>query len=138
MTDKSLLRFQNPSALPQPKGYSQVAEITGTGRIILISGQVPMDSTGAIVGAGDFQEQVKHAFTNLKHALEAAGGSFANVAKLNYYCVEAVPASELPLLREIRDQFVNVENPPASTFVFVSRLVRPEWLIEIEATAVIR
>jgi len=75
-------------------------------------------------------------FANLNEALKSAGGTFADVVKLNYYCVDRVDRAQLPALREIRDQFVNIQTPPASTFVFVRDLVRPEWLIEIEAVAV--
>ncbi|HYL98446.1 MAG TPA: RidA family protein, partial [Blastocatellia bacterium] len=59
------------------------------------------------------------------------------VIKLNYYCVDTVEAAELATVREIRDQYVNRDNPPVSTFVVVRRLVRPEWLIEVEAVAVV-
>ena len=133
----SSFRLFNPEALPPPLGYSQVAEISG-GKLVHIAGQVSLDASGALVGDGDFPAQVERTFQNLKAAVEAAGGTFADVVKLNYYCVESVSAVRLPALRDIRDRFVNVEKPPVSTLVFVSRLVRPEWLIEIEATAVVR
>lgn len=76
-------------------------------------------------------------FENLKAAVEAAGGDFHSVIKLNYYCAESVDPSQIPIVREIRDEYVNTRSPPASTFVVVKRLVRPEWLIEIEAVAVV-
>jgi enamine deaminase RidA (YjgF/YER057c/UK114 family) len=57
--------------------------------------------------------------------------------KLNYFCVEAVDPSLIPQMLKVRDQFVDTTNPPVSTFVVVKRLVRPEWLIEIEAIAVV-
>ena len=71
-------------------------------------------------------------------ALAAAGASFSDVVKLNYYSAESVPDSEIPVLREVRNQFLNTQLPPASTLVFVSRLVRPDWLVEIEAVAAVR
>ena len=74
---------------------------------------------------------------NLQPAVEAAGGNFHNVIKLNYYCVDSVDPSLQPTVREIRDKYVDTSHPPASTFVVVRRLVRPEWLIEIEAIAVV-
>ena len=71
-------------------------------------------------------------------ALAAASTTFDNVIKLNYYCSDAVDlAVDLPVLREIRDAFVNAAAPPASTFVVVRRLVRPGWLIEVEAVALV-
>jgi enamine deaminase RidA (YjgF/YER057c/UK114 family) len=130
-------RLFNPEELSTPRGYSHVAEIRG-GKLVHIAGQVALDPSGALVGENDFPSQVERVFQNIKTAVEAAGGTFVDVVKLNVYCVEKVDADRLPVFREIRDRFVNVERPPVSTFVFVSRLVRPEWLIEIEATAVVR
>jgi enamine deaminase RidA (YjgF/YER057c/UK114 family) len=61
----------------------------------------------------------------------------ADIIKLNYYLVADVDQAIVPKLRPIRDRYINVENPPASTFVVVSRLMRPGWMIEIEAIAAI-
>jgi enamine deaminase RidA (YjgF/YER057c/UK114 family) len=123
--------------LPPPAGFSQIAAIPPGRQLFAISGQMSRDSQGELVGPGDFLAQVTQAFENLRLAAEAAGGSFANIVKLNYYCVAAVPQTELAVIREVRDRFVDTQDPPASTFVFVSRLVREEWLIEIEALAVV-
>ncbi len=131
-------RLFNPEGLSKPRGYSHVVEINGGGKLVHIAGQVSLDPSSALVGEDDFAAQVECVFQNLEKAVEATGGTFADIVKLNYYCVERVSADRFPDLREIRDRFVNVENPPVSTFVFVSRLVRPEWLIEIEATAVVK
>ena len=130
------VRFQNPAGLPEPLGYSHVAEVH-RGRIVYIAGQVSRDASGALIGKDDFRAQLEQVFINLGQAVAAAGGSFADVIKLNYYCLESVPPAALTAVREVRDRFVNTQAPPASTFVVVSRLVRPEWLIEIEAVAVI-
>jgi enamine deaminase RidA (YjgF/YER057c/UK114 family) len=128
--------FINPKALiaPGPAGYSHVAKVN-RGSIVYLSGQVPSDATGKIVGEGDFEAQVEQIFANLKIAVEAAGGTMADLVKLNYYLVAEVDQAIVPKLRPIRDRYINVENPPASTFVVVSRLMRPGWLIEIEAIA---
>lgn len=135
MPDSSV-RFSNPPDLPPPLGYSHIAEVR-RGRVLYVAGQTPVDATGALVGKDDFAAQVRQVFSNLKRAVEACGGTFADIVKLNYFCRDSVPAAALPLVREVRDEFVNTRSPPASTFVVVSRLVRPEWLIEIEAVAVI-
>ncbi|HTE41656.1 MAG TPA: RidA family protein [Steroidobacteraceae bacterium] len=130
------VRFSNPLTLPKPLGYSQIAEVSG-GRTVFIAGQVAQDAGGAIVGKDDFQAQVAQVFTNLRAAVESVGGVFDDIVKLTCFCCDSVPASELPALREIRNRFVNGQTPPTSSFVFVSRLVREEFLIEIEAVAVI-
>jgi enamine deaminase RidA (YjgF/YER057c/UK114 family) len=59
----------------------------------------------------------------------------ADIVKLNYFVVAGLDQASVPKLRPIRDRYINVEKPPASTFVVVSRLNRPGWLIEIEAIA---
>jgi enamine deaminase RidA (YjgF/YER057c/UK114 family) len=133
---KPTFRLFNPDGLSTPRGYSHAVEIIG-GKLVQIAGQVSLDPSGALVGENDFLAQVERVFKNLDTAVKAAGCTFADVVKLNCYCVESVKADQLPAFREIRDRFVNVEKPPVSTFVFVSRLVRPEWLIEIEATALV-
>jgi|SRR5215831_9862740 len=130
------VRISNPSSIHKPLGYSHVAQVTA-GKLIYIAGQVAQDVSGALVGKDDFRAQLQQIFSNLNAALESAGASFTDVVKLNYFCCERVPASDLPIVREIRDRFVNTSSPPISTFVFVSRLVRAEWLIEIEAVAAV-
>jgi enamine deaminase RidA (YjgF/YER057c/UK114 family) len=130
--------FLSPKTLiaPGPAGYSHVAKIN-RGAIVYISGQVPSDASGKMVGEGDFEAQVEQIFRNLKFAVEAAGGTMADIVKLNYFLVAEVDQAIVPKLRPIRDRYINVENPPASTFVVVSRLMRPGWMIEIEAVAAI-
>jgi enamine deaminase RidA (YjgF/YER057c/UK114 family) len=131
-------RIFNPETMAKPAGgYSQVAEVSD-GKIVYIAGQVALDKSGNLVGKDDFRLQVQQVFENLKAAVEAVGGAFNSVIKLNYYCVGNVDPSQLPVVREIRDKYVNTANPPTSTFVFVQRLVRPEWLIEVEAVAVVK
>jgi enamine deaminase RidA (YjgF/YER057c/UK114 family) len=127
----------NPETMFVPTaGYSQVAEIR-SGKLVYIAGQVPFDKSGNLVGREDFLAQAEQVFRNIKAAIEAAGGSFSDVVKLNYFCVEAVDPSLIPQILKVRDRFVHTENPPVSTFVIVKRLVRPEWLIEVEAVAVV-
>ena len=130
-------RIFNPDSMAKPTGYSHVAEVTG-GKIVYIAGQVALDKSGNLVGKDDLRAQVQQIFENLKAAIEAVGGDFNSVVKLNYYCAESVDPSQLPVVREIRDKYVNTANPPTSTFVFVKRLVRPEWLLEVEAVAVVK
>jgi enamine deaminase RidA (YjgF/YER057c/UK114 family) len=138
VANTQLLPLSNPDTLFKPTaGYSQLGEVLA-GKTVYIAGQVALDRSGNMVGKDDFRAQVQQVFENLKAAVEAAGGDFHSVIKLNYYCAETVDASQIPLVREIRDEYVDVANPPTSTFVVVKRLVRPEWLIEVEAVAVVK
>jgi enamine deaminase RidA (YjgF/YER057c/UK114 family) len=128
--------FFSPAALPPPVGYSHIAKVN-KGTVIYLAGQVSSDASGKLVGEGDFEAQAEQVFRNLKIAMDAAGGTMADVVKLNIYLVAEVDQAAVPKLRAIRDRYVNVEKPPASTLVVVSRLARPGWLIEIEAVAAI-
>jgi len=126
----------SPPTLMKPAGYSHVAKVTG-GSLVYIAGQVSADVSGNLVGEGNLEAQAEQVFKNLKAAVEAAGGSMADLVKINTYLVAEVDGSEVPKLRAVRDRYVNVEKPPASTLVTVTRLARPGWLIEIEAVAAI-
>jgi enamine deaminase RidA (YjgF/YER057c/UK114 family) len=123
------LRFINRA----PAGYSHVVVAQG-GRTLYISGQVAADKNGNLVGRGDFRAQVKQVFENLKARLAEGGATFNDVAKINIYLTGA---PDLAVLREIRNSYINTENPPASTLVVVKQLAREEYLIEIEAIAVV-
>jgi 2-iminobutanoate/2-iminopropanoate deaminase len=132
MTDPKL-RFVNPPALPKPTGYSHVAEASG-GRTIYVSGQVPLDADGNLVGSGEFRAQAHQVFRNITAALQAAGADFNSVVKLNYYVVDM---TQLGTLREVRNEYINIQAPPASTTVEVRALFRPDILVEIDAIAVV-
>jgi len=128
-------RFVNPSALPTPRGYTQLVEVPAGQRLLYLSGQEAFDSAGALVGGTDFRAQVKQVFENLQAGLAAAGAGFADVVKLNYYVVNV---EYVPILREVRDQYVNTAAPPASTLVEVRHLFRSDVLLEVEAIAAVR
>ena len=128
--------FSSPATLPAPRGFSHIAKVTG-GTIVYIAGQVACDASGRLIGEGDFEAQVEQVFTNLKIAVEAAGGTMADIVKLNTYLVAEVGQAEVPKLRAIRGRYLDADKPPASTLVVVSRLAQPGWLIEIEAVAAI-
>ena len=129
-------RLSNPATIHKPNGYSHVAEVV-SGRTVYIAGQVALDKDGQVVGKDDFAAQVQQVFANIGEALQSAGGSFADVVKLNYFCVDRVDRSQLAVVRSTRDRYVNTQAPPVSTFVFVSSLVNPDLLIEVEAVAVV-
>jgi enamine deaminase RidA (YjgF/YER057c/UK114 family) len=126
--------FSSPKTLIPPAGYSHIAKVN-RGTIVYLAGQVASDASGKLVGEGNFEAQAEQVFRNLKIAVEAAGGTMADIVKLNIYLVAQVDQAEVPKLRAIRNRYVNIEKPPASTLVVVSRLAQPGWLIEIEAVA---
>lgn len=79
-----------------------------------ISGQVALDKSGNVAGNDDFRAQVQQVFKNLKAAVEAAGGDFRDVIKLNSYLLDF---SHFEEFREVRDKYIDLKNPPASTAV---------------------
>lgn len=134
MSKETNFQLLIPNTMPKSVGYSQLAVVTG-GRVVFIAGQVALDKSGNVVGKDDFKAQIQQVFENLKAAVEAAGGNFNDVVKLNSYFLDL---SHLSDFREVRDKYINVKNPPASTAIQVPRLFRPEFLIEIEAVAVVQ
>ncbi len=127
------VRFVKSENLPPSPGYSQAVEIR-RGRVIYVAGQVALDRSGKVVGEGDMRAQAQQTFENLQAALEASGAKFENVVKLNYYFGDI---TQIAVVREVRDKFINTANPPASTAVEVKRLFRESFLIEVEAVAVV-
>jgi reactive intermediate/imine deaminase len=125
-------RFLSPETLAPPTGYSHVVDAPAT-RVIYISGQVPLDRSGELVGEGDLEAQTRQVFANLTAALEAAGAGWGDVVKLGYYLRDA---GEIATVRSIRNEYLDPERLPASTLVEVSRLFREDVLIEIDAVAV--
>jgi enamine deaminase RidA (YjgF/YER057c/UK114 family) len=134
-SDKNPVSFLNPAELSTPRGYTHVT-ITDLGncKMVMISGQVPLDRNGNLVGKDDFAKQTEQVFINIRHAVTAAGGTMDQLVKIGVYVLDA---SQLQVFRDIRNKFVNVKNPPASTLVQVSRLFREDVLVEIEAMAII-
>jgi len=135
-TTQSGTRFLNPEGLNKPAGYTHVV-VTEPGKLVYISGQLAWDNTGKIVGKGDFRVQVTRALENLKIALTAVGATMEDLVKVNYYVVNLKP-DQVPIIREVRSKYFSAEHPPASTLVGVTALVREDFMIEIEAVAVVK
>ena len=129
------IEYLNPPQLCPTFGWTHVASVTG-GKTIYVSGQVSINERGEVVGKGDMRAQTDQAFRNIALALAAAGATFRDVVKTNLYVVGLRP-EHVPSIREVRSRYVSSEHPPVSTLVGVSALVGPDWLIEIEAVAVV-
>lgn len=127
--------FLNPPSLSKTYGWTHVVASTG-GKTIHISGQTAFDASGQVVGKGDLKRQTEQTFENLRLALAAAGATWNDVVVTRLYVVN-FKTEQLPIIREVRSRFVSPEHPPASTLVGVTALAHPDWLIEIEATAVV-
>jgi enamine deaminase RidA (YjgF/YER057c/UK114 family) len=125
--------YINPPGLVTPTGYTHVV-VAADRRTVYIAGQVAFDSTGQVVGGADFRAQAEQVFGNLRRALASVGASFEDVVKTTTLVTDR---KNVPILRAVRDRYLDQKHPPASTLV-VAGLVRPELLLEIEAVAVLR
>jgi reactive intermediate/imine deaminase len=123
----------NPPTLSKPAGYTHIVEVTGPNRTIYISGQIAYDKDGKLIGPGDMKAQAEQVFKNLESALSAAGAKFSDVVKMNSYITDM---SKVQAVRDVRAKYFT-DIAPASTFVEVKGLVRPELLLEIEVVAVV-
>jgi enamine deaminase RidA (YjgF/YER057c/UK114 family) len=133
MTLPSQPQFINPPGLATPRGFSHVA-IGSPQPVVYVSGQIACDSTGAVVGAGDIGAQTRQVFLNLKAALEAAGSDFRHVLKLTVFVKNLTP-ERAAQIRAVRSEFLDANQPPASTMIGISALARDELEIEVEAYA---
>ncbi len=129
--------YLNPISLfsSLPYGFSQVVIATGR-KMVFISGQTAWDPRKNIVGGASVLEQARQAFRNLEKAMEAGGGTLKDIVALRIYVVDYQAESGTAVGTALRE-FFSPENPPASTWIGVSALAVPEFLIEIEATAVL-
>lgn len=118
-----------------PHGFSQIVVATGK-RIAFISGQTAWDEGKNIVGGDSVLEQARQAFRNIRKAVEAVGGTLTDIVALRIYVVDYQAECGTAVGTALRECF-STENPPASTWIGVQALADPEFLIEIEATAVL-
>ncbi|MEU1042025.1 RidA family protein [Streptomyces sp. NPDC005551] len=127
-----LTRIPAPDGVAPAAAYSHV--VTGTGRFVAVSGQLALDEDGEVVGEGDPEAQARQVFENLRRCLAAAGATFDDVVKLTFFVTDM---SCMPAVRAARDAHIPADRLPAASAVQVAALVRPEFLMEIEAYAVI-
>jgi enamine deaminase RidA (YjgF/YER057c/UK114 family) len=124
------------TGVPRPLGaYSQAVTVR-PGRLMFIAGQVAIDEEGNLVGKGDFPAQVRQVFHNLEQILASAGASFQNVVQFTTYLVRSQDVEELiATRREIYERGYPSGDYPPNTLLIIDRLVREEFLLEVEAIA---
>ena len=123
----------NPWTWQDRRGFTQAWRVEAPSTVLFVSGQVSVDDDGNLLGAGDFGAQARRTFDNLGRVLDEAGGTFADVVKLNVYLTDM---SWLPEYARIKSDYI-AGPPPASTAVGVAALALPGLMIEVEATAVL-
>ncbi|MEU6820239.1 RidA family protein [Streptomyces atriruber] len=127
-----LTHISAPEGVAPATAYTHV--VMGSGRFVAISGQLALDEDGKPVGEGDPAAQARQVFENLRRCLASAGATFDDVVKLTYFVTDM---AHMPAVRSARDAFLDPERLPAASAVQVVSLVRPEFLMEIEAFAVV-
>ena len=127
----------NPANLfdSRPYGFSQIV-VTEPGKMVYISGQVSWDENLQITGKGCLEKQVEKSILNLKVAMEAIGGNLENIVMLRIYKVN-FQKEDGPVINRKLKKYFGTRNPPASTWISVSGLANEDFMIEIEAQAVI-
>ena len=135
MPEPGAVHFINPPTLNRNPAFTNVVVVTGSVKTVYVGGQDSVDSSGAIVGNGDFQRQTEQVLLNLQAALAAAGAELHHVIKWNLFVVHG---------QDLRTGFGvfqkvwgNRPNPPAISGVFVSALAHPDFLLEMDAIAVV-
>lgn len=127
-----LRHVQAPAGVAAGRGYSHV--VTGSGRLVVVSGQIAQNEQGELVGPDDPDAQARQVFENLRRCLKEAGADFGDVVKLGFFVLDV---AYLPALRAARDAVIDTARPPASTAVQVAALFAPGYLLEVEAWALV-
>ncbi|MFD9005637.1 RidA family protein [Streptomyces sp. NPDC059582] len=130
--------MSEPTRIAAPDGVARAAQyshvVMATGRLVAVSGQLAVDEDGELVGEGDPAAQARQVFRNLERCLAAAGADFGDVVKLTYFVTDM---AHMPAVRAARAAHIPEDRLPAASAVQVAALVRPEFLMEIEAFAVV-
>ena len=131
----ALVEYINPDRLHKNPAFTQVISVSGPVKTIYVGGQDAVDAQGTIVGKGDLKAQTAQVLANLREALAAAGAGPEHIIKWNMYLVQGQSLQEG---FETFQQFWGLRpNPPTITMAYVSGLANPDFLIEIDAVAVV-
>ena len=129
------VRYINPDSLNKNPAFTNVVVVEGNVRTVHIGGQDAIDASGEIVGKGDIVAQTEQVLANLRAALAAGGARPEHIIKWNIYVVEG--QSLQAGFAAFQNAWPEVPNPPAITGVFVSALAHPDFLVEMDAVAVV-
>jgi 2-iminobutanoate/2-iminopropanoate deaminase len=122
-----------PAGLSKPTGHWTTVTTARPGKLVFVSGLTAKNERGEIVGVGDVRAQARQVCENLVAAMRAAGGTLADILRVDVYIKEMAGFKDI---HDIRREYFGA-NPPASTMVAVSAFTHPDMLIEINAIAVL-
>jgi enamine deaminase RidA (YjgF/YER057c/UK114 family) len=129
------VRFIDPESLNNNPAFTNVVVVEGDVRTVHVGGQDAVDASGEVVGKGDIAAQTEQVLANVRAALAAGGAGPEHVIKWNIFIVEG--QSLQAGFGAFRDAWPEVPNPPAITAAFVSALAHPDFLVEMDAVAVV-
>ena len=129
------IEYVNPEGLVTPRGYSHAIAVRGNHTTIYVGGQNAVDKNGAVNGKGDLKAQTEQALSNVETVLDAAGATLRNIVKFTIYLVQGQNPQEG--FEVFQKKWGDYPKFPTVTVLFVSGLGNPDWLIEIDAVAVI-
>jgi enamine deaminase RidA (YjgF/YER057c/UK114 family) len=129
------VRYINPDSLNMNPAFTNVVVVEGNVKTVHIGGQDAIDASGEIVGKGDIVAQIEQIVSNLRAALAAGGAGPEHIIKWNVYIVEGQPLQAG--FAAFQNAWPQTPNPPAITGVFVSGLAHPDFLVEMDAVAVV-
>jgi len=135
MKDRGTTEFISPESLSKNPAFSHVAVIKGNHKTVYIGGQNSIDRNGTLIGKGSLELQAQQVLKNLEAALESAAAGFEHVVKWNIYFVKG--QSPQKALQVFQPRMSKLKAPPLVTGVFVEALANPDFLLEIEAIAVV-
>ena len=135
MTPTGQVQYLNPDTLNKNPAFTNVIVVTGPVKTVYVGGQDAVDASGNIVGKGDFKVQTEQVLKNVQAALASGGAQLEHVVKWNLYILQGQP---LRAGFEVFQRFWGKRpNPPAISGVFVSGLAHPDFLVEMDAIAVV-
>jgi enamine deaminase RidA (YjgF/YER057c/UK114 family) len=129
------VQYLNPDGLHKNPAFSQSVVASGNVKTVYVGGQNALDASGTIVGRGDIKAQSEQVLKNLQIALAAGGATLAHVVKWNIHIVQG--QSPLPGFEAFRRAWGDRPDPPTITVLFVAGLANPDFLMEIDAIAVV-
>ena len=129
------VKYINPDSLPKNPAFTNVVTVTGSVKTVYIGGQDAVDASGAIVGKGDLKAQTEQILKNIQAALAASGAQPEHVIKWNLYVLEGQSLNEG--FETFQRVWGSRPNPPAISFMFVAGLAHPDFLVEMDAIAVV-
>ncbi len=125
----------NPEGLHRNPAFTQAVVVEGNTRTVYVGGQDAVDASGMVVGVGDIGAQTEQALANVERALAAAGAGLEHVVKWTIFVVAGQPLE--PGFRAFLQTWGDRGAPPVISMAFVSALANPEFLVEIDAMAVV-